>query len=124
MRVYNRKDFLALPAGTLYCAGVEWAFNELGVKGDTWPPNDFIKLGLQWVEAQGSTEATDRLDAMLKTGASFPLQQSYGRDGGFDQDEVYLVYEPADLDALIAICNIAKVCTTETERRVRDAMDA
>ena len=108
MRVYNRADFLKLPEGTVYCAGEPWAFQELSVKGETLPYNDFVRLGLQWVEAADSGEATDRLDAMLAEGASFPMQSSYGRDGGFDDDEVYLVYESADLAAIEAICAAAR----------------
>lgn len=109
MRVYNRTDFLKLPEGTLYCAGEPWAFGELSVKADTLECNDFVCRGLQWIESGGTAESMERLDEMLATGASYGLQESYGRDGGFDDTEIYLVYENADLDKLIEICQTAKV---------------
>jgi hypothetical protein len=107
MRLYNRTDFLKLPPGTIFCAGMPFAFAGIRVKADTLPYNDFVALDLQWIEAHDSSEATDRLDEMLHTGASYPMQESYGRDGAFSADQVYLVYEPADLERIIGYCQAA-----------------
>ena len=96
MKLYNRKDFLNLPEGVIFCKGKPWYFEEMSVKGESLP-NDFIYLGLQWVEAEGSDEASELLDAMEKTGASGNMQDSWGRDGCFDDDDLFLVYETPDL---------------------------
>lgn len=107
MRIYRRKDFIALPAGTLFCKGKPWYFENLQVKGDTWRfsggGTEFGNRQLQWIAAHDSGDAGDRLDAMLETGASFPLEDAYGRDGCFDEDDLFLVYEKADLEEMAAV---------------------
>jgi hypothetical protein len=93
---------LRLPVGTVYCAASRpWDFGGLHIKGRTLPPNDFVSLQLEWVAARDSGEACDRLAAMLNCGKSYPMNEDYGRDGGFDDREVYLVWEPADLTRMI-----------------------
>lgn len=111
MRVYRRKDFLGLPSGTLYCKGKPWFFEDLHVKGDTWV-NDFTCLGLQWVSAADSGDAASKLDEMLENGASYPMEDSYGRDGCFDDEDLFLVYEASDLIDLREIINKALVIAT------------
>ena len=96
MRVYNRKDFLALPEGTLFCQGEPWAFSGIQVKGETWG-NDFLERSFDWVDADDSGDASLKLEEMLQTGASYPMGTGYGRDGMFNEDAVFLVHETADL---------------------------
>lgn len=114
MRVYTRKEFLKLPPGTLYCSGQDWAFGPMSVKADSLVydipggANDFVCLELNDIEAASDAEISDRSAAMIHRGASFPMASSYGRDGMYEEDEIYLVYEPEDLDRLIEICQAAK----------------
>jgi hypothetical protein len=107
MRIYRRGEFLQLPAGTVYSSGVPFAFQEFCVKGDTWT-NDFLTRDLVWIDGTSSADYSDRLHAMLESGESYPMQKSYGRDGSYDEEAVFLVYEPADLDCLIEVCQTAK----------------
>lgn len=100
MKIYRRAAFLALPAGTIYAKGKPWCFEDLSVKGETWM-NDFLTMGLVWIESGGSTETVDRLEEMIDSGASYPMEtDGFGRDGCFDNDDLFLVYEKADLEAL------------------------
>ena len=101
MKIYNRQDFLKLPPGVVYCSGRPYAFGTLSVKADTLGTNDFVRLGLGWIDSYDSGQAGERLDEMLATGASYPMDECYGRDGGFDDEEVFLVFEAADLRKLI-----------------------
>jgi hypothetical protein len=103
MRIYTRAAFLALPAGTLYCKCRPWVFEELCVKEDSWP-NDFVFVNLQTIDSSSSEESTDRLDRMLEEGVSFPLNNATQRDGCFDETDLFLVYEQADLKALMTHC--------------------
>ena len=96
MRVVSRADFLKLPPGTIYAKGKPWYFENISIKADSLP-NDFVCLGLAWVDAHDSGEASYRLEEMLKAGASYPLDKVYGRDGCFDDDDIFLVYERDDL---------------------------
>lgn len=108
MRVYNRSKFMKLPVGGIFCKGEPWAFDRLHVKGATWPEtNDFLACSLQWIESDSSTQSTDRLDEMLETGASYPMNADYGRDGCFDDNDVFLVWEPADLEKMIELFHAA-----------------
>ena len=96
MRIYNRKDFLALPPGTMYAKGEPWAFNCLSIKADNLG-NDWVCLNIPWVDARSSEEAVERLEDMLHNGSSYPLDEDYGRDGTFDDREVFFVFELDDL---------------------------
>ena len=96
MRIYRRDEFLKLPAGTIYAKGKPCYFDGFNVKFDTLN-NDWVHLNPMWIEAQDSGEAFDRFDEMLEHGASYPMQESAGRDGCYDKDEIFLVPERADL---------------------------
>lgn len=99
MKVVDRKAFLALPEGTIYCKGVQWDFHSLCVKGETWG-SDWTYWCPEWIDANDSSEAMNRLDEMLATGASYPMDDAYGRDGCFEEDAVFLIFEPDDLRRL------------------------
>jgi hypothetical protein len=96
MRIVDRKMFLSLPAGTIYCKGVKWAFDSLSIKDDSLA-NDWFYLDPAWPSAHDSGEAVDLLEQSLETGASFLGEDSTGRDGCFDEDAVFLIFEVPDL---------------------------
>jgi hypothetical protein len=96
MRVVDRKTFLTLPEGTIFCKGVQWAFESLCIKGESLG-NDWLDLDPTWVGAKDGGEASERLDEMLVFGASYPMEEAYGRDGCFDDSDVFLVFERDDL---------------------------
>lgn len=106
MRIYSREAFLQLPAGTFYCTGPQWAFGGLCVKGDSWP-NDFLLVNIQTIESRSSEQLWARYDQMLTEGVSFPLNAGSQRDAAFADEDVFLVYEPADLQQLIVLCEQA-----------------
>jgi hypothetical protein len=99
MRVVDRKSFLALPPGTIYCKGVRWAFDAMCIKDDSLE-NDWIYLNMAWPSARDSGAAVDLLDKSLETGSSFACEDAFGRDGCFDDDAVFLIFEMDDLLAL------------------------
>ena len=99
MRVVNRKTFLTLPAGTIYCKGVRWAFDSLCIKDDSLA-NDWIYLNPAWPSAHDSGEAIDLLERSLETGSSFACEDDYGRDGCFNDADVFLIFEADDLKSL------------------------
>ena len=108
MRVYRRAEFLKLPEGTLFAKGKPWYWGELSVKGETWT-NDFLALGLEWIEAGNGDigDTSEMFDRMLAEGVSAPMQNSGGRDGCFDDADLFLVYELDDLRQLAAHINTA-----------------
>lgn len=108
MRILDRAEFLKQPAGIFYAKGRPWAFDTLCIKGETTKSgNDWLYLNPCWVAAKDSNEAFDRLETMLSGGTSFPGDDAYGRDGMFDVDAIFLVFELADLTALRAFVDAA-----------------
>ncbi len=108
MRIYRRREFLQLPAGTMFCSGGEWHFGALSVKGETCVGiDDFCSCDLDWIDSNDSGQAIDRLTEMLENGANYPLQTDMGRDGLFDQNALFLVFEKSDLHILLGFIDAA-----------------
>lgn len=106
MKIYRRKEFLDLPEGTIYAKGKRWYFDGLRIKGESYP-NDWRYLDPMWIDAQDSGEAFERLEEMLETGASYPMEEATSRDGLFDGEDIFLVAERADLEKLRAMIDTA-----------------
>lgn len=106
MRVVTREEFMRMPEGTLFLKGRPWAFGDLCVKGETIIFNgrsmDWFYLPTGTIEANDSGELFDRMGSMLKDGASYPLDlDCQSKDGCFDSDDVFLIYEAADIRAMV-----------------------
>jgi hypothetical protein len=100
---------MTLPAGTLFAKlHQEWVFGGLELKGDTFTDIagenvDFWVRQIDWPYADDCGEAMHRLDEMAKDSTiSYPIESAYGRHGSYDDDRLYLVYEPTDTAALVA----------------------
>lgn len=106
MKIVNRKDFLQLPAGTIFCKGVKWCFDNLSVKGHSWE-NDFLYVDLCNIDATDSGQWVDRLEDSLRNGTSYPINNNAARDGIFDEDAIFLIFEEKDLNFLIDVMKIA-----------------
>ena len=95
MRLYNLENFIKLPAGTIYKKNSEL---ELLIKGD-WVSDD----RRDWSSALFAAECNSNQDTYigLMLGESYPiLTEEYGRDGCFEDDTEFLVYESWDLEQL------------------------
>jgi hypothetical protein len=97
MKVVDRATFLKLPAGTIYCKGRQWMFENISIKGENSGPNDWNYASPTWVDATDSNDAFDALESMLRDGTSRPCDDSFGRDAMYEADAIFLVYEPDDL---------------------------
>lgn len=100
MRIVDRKTFLAMPEGTVY-AKIEqkWVVDTpLCVKYESTDYNDWYYMSFDWVDANDSGEAVDRLEEMAKGKASYPVQQSIARDALFEEEALFMIYERADLE--------------------------
>lgn len=102
MKIYKHAEFLKLPEGTLFRKGKPSYFNNLQVKADSLP-NDFICMAIGDFEAFDSEDFGNKFEQMLN-GESIPMtDDSYGRDGCFDDDDIFLVFEIDDLHKLKSI---------------------
>lgn len=107
MRIVNRQTFLKLPAGVLYAVYQKTGdFGTLSVKDDTsfgfdGSAIDFFYQNCMEIEADGSEEWLKVLTDAEDNGSSFNLDLNCGsRDGLFDDDMLFAVFEQADLDSL------------------------
>lgn len=98
MRIVDRKTFLTLPAGTAFQKGKPWYWEGLCFKTDDVFENDWRYLSIDSADAESSGEHWDRLEEMRVHGTSYPIDDSSSRDGSFDDQDLFLIYEPADLE--------------------------
>jgi hypothetical protein len=103
MKIVDRKTFLALPAGVLYSKYEPCIFGDLNIKGDTVGLGDFSTQEIaDAVRCNDSEEFADILFSAAKTGGSFSMDfDCEGRDGLFDGNQLFAIWEPADVAALI-----------------------
>ncbi len=102
MKRINRADFLALPAGTFYFKAGD---RTLAIKCETVAGKDWYAMEINQIEppdADGCdwSDAVERAEQAMLSGASMPLIDTMTRDGLFDADETFFVFEAADLLAL------------------------
>lgn len=102
MKIVNREQFLALPSGTLFSKYQPCVFEPLAIKGDTWT-NDFLVQELHdAVDAANEAEFTDTLFFAVEEGRSVNLNlDCMGRDGLFDADQLFAVWERREVEQLI-----------------------
>lgn len=103
MKIIDRKTFLALPDETLFSKYEPCVFGDLTIKGETVGVNDFlIQQICDAVRCHDSGEFAEILDDAQETGRSFDMDfDCMGRDGLFDDEQLFAIWEPADIIALI-----------------------
>lgn len=105
MRVYNKKDFLKLKPGTFFCKGKPWFFDGFSIKGESLE-NDFFYTDLCMIGANSTNELFDNLPDSLQNGKSFFINQDVSKDGVFDDEDLFLVYEDKDLEFIESLIRI------------------
>ena len=108
MRIITRAQFLAMPAWTVYMKYEPCCFGDLMLKGETLDngklEHDFFCCALtDSLECEGDSDFFDTIDRATAIGESMAMEfDGYGRDGCYDPDQLFAVYEKADLEGLIA----------------------
>ena len=107
MKIINRKAFLKLPAGILFSKYEPCSFEPLAIKGDSlmfdeWR-GDFCTQEIHdAIDSHSSGDFGDKLDDALDRGESLSMDfNCEGRDGCFDQDQLFAVWEKVDVKGLI-----------------------
>lgn len=116
MKIVDRKTFLAMPAGTVYAkwgkAGEypkdqDLTYDEVAVKGDTVANVDWVEMPLlAWPEDCGDSGAwADAMHAAINGKPTAPLDIGDGgsRDGLFDDDQLFAVFERVEVERLVAL---------------------
>ena len=103
MKILNRKDFLALQGQWLFSKYTPSIFDDLTIKIENYGERDFIvQQVVDAIESNGTGDFIDKLDDAEMNGAELALDFYYaGRDGCFDDDQLFAVWSKDDVKALI-----------------------
>lgn len=91
-----------MPSGTLFSKYTPQFFDEFRIKGDSIESIDFYYQSLvDPIDAESSGDLFEKLDAALK-GAELPIDlHCESRDGHFNKEQLFAVWSPIDVLALI-----------------------
>jgi len=103
MRIVTLEAFRKLPVGTLFMKYTPCVFEDLCAKGETWE-QDWLYENI--THSIGATDAGDLYEkchaAEKENGASLNIDFDCAeRDGLFEADQSFAVYETADIEGLI-----------------------
>lgn len=104
MKIVNLTQFLALPANTLFSKYAPCWFEDLMIKGDSLTETrDFLHQSIvDAIASRGSDEWADKLDDSEENGTSMAMDfNCQGRDGCFEDGQLFAVWELQDLQQLI-----------------------
>lgn len=113
MKIVDRAAFLALPAGTLYAKWGQpgernnFSHDGLTIMAGAFGDNDWVYQDLvPWPKDCDGTDALmDRWFAMQDDGVesgALDFEEGTARDGYYDQDQLFLVFDRADAEGLVA----------------------
>ena len=108
MKIIKRDEFLKLPAGILFQKGKPWVFEIPLIKGrtiiDTKGRNiDFHYETIFDCDGDDDDVCIDTWDKMLDHRAEFEAESTGGRDGCFNDDDLFMVYDNKDRENIRAI---------------------
>lgn len=109
MKIIGRAAFLSLPSGTVYAKYQPCCFDEIAIKGDTCfgfkqEPIDWFYQSLNDTNFEGVNDSgawMQHLDAIQRGEPSGKLEEVESRDGLFDRDQLFAVWELDDVRFLI-----------------------
>ena len=105
MKIINRKEFLKLPANVLFSKYTPCCFGDIYIKDVSIAEyNDFYYTHIHdAINYSGTNEYIDILTKAVETGKSIDMDlESIVRDGLYEDDELFAVWEKDDVSKLIA----------------------
>lgn len=106
MKIITRKEFVKLPAETLFSYYEPCVFTDLMVKNETWffdgGGSDFLTDSIIGaIENTSSDDFFEKCERM-ELGETVPMDFEFtGREGLFDEKQLFAVYEKEDVKKLI-----------------------
>jgi hypothetical protein len=102
MKIIDRKTFLSLPPGTLFSKYEPCAFGDLLIKGESITNDFYYQQIADSIDADSSDEFADSLEAAQRDGTGLEMDfDAQMRDGLFDEDQLFAVWERRDVEKLI-----------------------
>lgn len=108
MRIVNREEFLKLPIETVYCKySTLGNFEEVQIKSATYT-TDWRYQNLFDVDAPDSNVRTELLLDAEEKGTPLKLHfESTYRDGFFDQDQLFAIFDKDEIREMIGRLTVA-----------------
>lgn len=103
MKILNREEFFKLPQGVLYSEyEPDDLFYNMFIKGEQLK-SDYVEMSIIGnIEANSSDERYETIDSAKENKNSIKLDfEKYGRNGMYDEEQLYALYEKQDLEDLI-----------------------
>ena len=104
MKIVNRREFLLLPPNTVFAKYEPCFFGDISIKGDSLVSNDFWStddIGSA-IRCESTEELMELLDLSERKGESLKMDfECEGRDGLFEDEQLFAVWEDDDVLALI-----------------------
>jgi hypothetical protein len=101
LKIVNRVEFLKLPSGIVYSNYQPHVFDGLFIKDDSLPNDFFTQNLIAEIENEDTEDYFKKLDSCMK-GESVRLDFNVSsRDGCFDEEQMFAIYEEQDLFGLI-----------------------
>ncbi len=109
MKIVDLKTFLAMPVGTVFCKYEPCFFGPLSIKGENCGERDFFfQQVTDSIDAHDSGEFIRLLDEAQQTGSEIAFDlECQQRDGCFEDDQLFSVWHPNDVRALIQRLHMA-----------------
>ena len=118
MRIINLKEFRAMPENTVFAKYKPCSFGDLRIKGETWEHDFLCQEIVSAIECSGSDEFASKLDNALEHGASIKMDfDCQGRDGLFDDDQLFAVWENEDVERLIERLSMCITCQSNEKEK-------
>jgi len=102
MKIVNLETFRSLPVNTLYSKYEPCVFEEMLIKDETIEYDFFCSSIVDALELSETVSFSSMLSEAQETGDSLDMDFDIcGRDGCFEKDQLFAVYENKDVKALI-----------------------
>lgn len=105
MYIVDRKAFIAMPAGTVYQKYEPCCFGPINIKAESCGDIDwFYEVGIDCPDFEEATDTGALFEIFDKLEQGEHIPTNFGvtcRDGLFDQEQLFAIWEPDDVRGLI-----------------------
>jgi len=111
MRIVGLKEFLTLPPWTMYRKYQPCYTDDLLWKQDSLGGRDWVYTAAAMPDGVDSGDVSNKCDDMAENAASYPVENWTSRDGLFDDSQLFMIYEKADIEVVAKyVANALEAC--------------
>jgi len=103
MKIVDLTTFKTLSEGTIATKYEPCIFGDLFIKGASWEDDFVLTYITTEIDCDGTDDFYDKLNDALKNNTSVPMSFKESiRDGRFNDNQLFAVWEKTDVEGLIA----------------------